>query len=85
LVLFGAVAIVILSLLGGVGSHSEVRHQRLIVDLLMLQHDWYWDQLVHFYGDRIQTVRSDGFFDRVDSVVAHLNLVTVGDLSKVEY
>jgi hypothetical protein len=41
LVLFGAAAIVILSLLGGVGSNSEIRHKHLIVDLLMLQHDWY--------------------------------------------
>jgi len=40
---------------------------------------------MQFYGDRKQSVRSDGFFDRVDSLVAHLNLVTVGDLSKVEY
>ena len=40
---------------------------------------------MQFYGDRIRPMCSDGFFDRMDSVVAHLNLVTVGDLLKVEY
>ena len=85
MVLFGAVAIVVSSLLGGGGSHSDVRHQRLIFGPLMLQHDWYWDQLVQFYGDRMPPVRSDGFFDRVESVIAQLNLVTLGDSFKVEY
>jgi hypothetical protein len=28
----------------------------MIVVPVMLQHDWYWDQLVPYYGDRMPPV-----------------------------
>jgi hypothetical protein len=43
----------------------------MIVGPVMLAHDWYWDQLVQYYGDRMPPARPDGFLDRVESVVAH--------------
>ena len=50
----------------------------MVVAPLLLQHDWYWDQLAQYYGDRMPAERPGSFLDRVDSVVAqNLGLVPV--------
>lgn len=55
---------------------SQVAHPELdvmVVGPVMLQHDWYWDQLVREYGDRMPSERPDDFFQRVQWVMS-LNL-----------
>jgi hypothetical protein len=37
----------------------------MVVAPVMLQHDWYWDQLVRQYGNRMPSERPDDFFQRV--------------------
>ena len=44
-----------------------------VVGPVMLQHDWYWDQLVRRYGDRMPSERPDRFIERVRRVMS-LNL-----------
>ena len=48
----------------------------MVVGPAMLQHDWYWDSLVKFYGDRMPSERPDSFLQRVEWVVG-LNLGNV--------
>jgi len=44
----------------------------------LLQHDWYWDQLVRFYGDRMPAERPAEFYERVRWVVTfNLGVVPV--------
>ncbi len=50
----------------------------MVVAPLMLQHDWYWDQLVQYYGDRMPEERPAGFLDRVLNVMSwNLGVVPV--------
>ena len=50
----------------------------MVVGPVMLQHDWYWDQLVEHYGDRMPSERPDDFFERVQRVVGqNLGIVPV--------
>ena len=42
----------------------------MVVGPVMLQHDWYWDQLVEHYADRMPSERPDGFFQRVQWVMS---------------
>ena len=45
---------------------------------VMLQFDWYWDQLVQYYGDKMPMERPDHYFGRVEAVVAcNLGIVPV--------
>jgi hypothetical protein len=41
----------------------------MVVGPGMLQHDWYWDSLVEYYGDRMPSERPDSFVERVELVV----------------
>jgi hypothetical protein len=45
----------------------------MVVGPNMLQHDWYWDQLVKYYGDRMPSERPDEFSKRFQWLVS-LNL-----------
>ena len=45
----------------------------MVVGPVLLQHDWYWDQLARKYGDRMPSERPDNFFQRVQWVIS-LNL-----------
>ncbi len=42
----------------------------MVVGPVMLAHDWYWDQLVRYYGDRMPSERPEGFFQRVQWVIS---------------
>ncbi len=48
----------------------------MVVGPIMLQHDWYWDQLAQHYGDRMPSERPEDFFQRLQWVVA-LSLGTI--------
>lgn len=37
---------------------------------VMLQFDWYWDQLVQYYGDKMPMERPNNYFGRVQVIVA---------------
>ncbi len=37
---------------------------------VMLQFDWYWDQLLQYYGDKMLMEIPDYYFGRVEAVVA---------------
>ena len=43
----------------------------MVVGPLMLSHDWYWDQLVRYYGDRIPDTRPATYEDRLAWIVDH--------------
>lgn len=43
----------------------------MVLGPVMLQHDWYWDQLVQYYPNRMPPVRPTAYVDRLPSVVAH--------------
>ena len=45
----------------------------LVVGPVLLQHDWYWDQLARKYGDRMPSERPDSWVQRVQWVMS-LNL-----------
>lgn len=47
----------------------------MVVGPIMLHHDWYWDQLVQYYGDRMPEVRPDTFEGRLDWLVDFNNRV----------
>jgi hypothetical protein len=51
-------------------------HNVMVVGPNMLQHDWYWDQLVEFHGDRMPSERPDEFTKRFQWLVG-LNLGSV--------
>lgn len=42
----------------------------MVVGPVMLQHDWYWDQLAAHYGDRMPSERPDNFSERVQWVMS---------------
>lgn len=48
----------------------------MVVGPNMLQFDWYWDQLVKYYGNRMPSERPEAFADRVAWLVA-LNIGVV--------
>jgi|TARA_B100000959_G_scaffold285916_1_gene362378 hypothetical protein len=60
---------------------AQVNHPELdvmVIGPLMLHHDWYWDQLVQYYGDRMPADRPDVFLQRLEWVVIeNLGLVPV--------
>ena len=37
---------------------------------VMLHFDWYWDQLLQYYGDKMLMEIPDYYFGRVEAVVA---------------
>jgi hypothetical protein len=43
----------------------------MVVAPIMLFHDWYWDQLVQYYPDRMPSNRSGSVRDRFESVVGY--------------
>jgi hypothetical protein len=50
----------------------------MVVGPVMLQHDWYWDQLVQYYPDRMPSERPDTLLGRIEWVVAEsLGLVPI--------
>jgi len=50
----------------------------MVVGPGLLQHDWYWDSLVKYYGDRMPAEKPADFTARVGAVVAHnLGLVPI--------
>jgi hypothetical protein len=50
----------------------------MVVGPGLLQHDWYWDSLVKYYGDRMPAEKPVDFTARVGAVVAHnLGLVPI--------
>jgi hypothetical protein len=50
----------------------------MVVGPGLLQHEWYWDSLVKYYGDRMPDEMPDAFADRVSAVVAwNLGVVPV--------
>ncbi|NQW19099.1 MAG: DUF2723 domain-containing protein [Chloroflexi bacterium] len=50
----------------------------MVIGPVMLQHDWYWDQLVQYYGDRMPLERPDSFLQRVEWVVGmNLGIVPI--------
>jgi hypothetical protein len=42
----------------------------MVVGPVMLQHDWYWDQLAERYSDRMPSERPGDFFQRVQWVMS---------------
>ncbi len=48
----------------------------MVVGPIMLNHDWYWDQLVRYYGNRMPSERPPRFDQRYDWILA-LNLGVV--------
>ncbi len=55
-------------------SNSDV----MVVAPVMLNHDWYWDQLVQYYPDRMPPEPLDSITNRFESVVGYnLGLVPV--------
>lgn len=42
----------------------------MVVGPVMLQHDWYWDQLVQYYPERMPSERPDTLLRRLEWVVA---------------
>ncbi len=60
---------------------SQVENPELdvmVVGPLMLQHDWYWDQLIQYYPDRMPPNRPDTFEERVEWVIVfNLGVVPV--------
>jgi hypothetical protein len=41
----------------------------MVVGPVMLQHDWYWDQLLQYYPDRMPSERPDGYIERLEWVI----------------
>jgi hypothetical protein len=43
----------------------------MVVAPIMLFHDWYWDQLVQYYPDRMPPQRAGSISDRFESVIGY--------------
>jgi hypothetical protein len=43
----------------------------MVVAPVLLQYDWYWDQLVQYYGDRMPPERPGTFSARVEGVISY--------------
>jgi hypothetical protein len=48
----------------------------MVIGPIMLNHDWYWDQLVRYYGDRMPSERPPTFGQRYDWILG-LNIGNV--------
>ncbi|MDA1279296.1 MAG: DUF2723 domain-containing protein [Chloroflexi bacterium] len=42
----------------------------MVIGPNLLQFDWYWDQLVEYYGDRMPEERGGYYLERIESIVA---------------
>ncbi len=50
----------------------------MVVGPVMLEFDWYWDQLAAAYPDRVPGQRPDGYSTRLQAIVGHnLGLVPI--------
>jgi hypothetical protein len=45
----------------------------MVVAPVLLQYDWYWDQLVQYYGDRMPPERPGSFLGRVEVLIGYNN------------